>query len=374
MACGMKPWVVVIALTWFLSLQEHSSSVHGKPQVPCFFIFGDSLADNGNNNVLDTLAKVNYQPYGIDFPSGTATGRFSNGRTTVDVLSELLGFDNYIPPFAFVNGSVDILKGVNYACGAAGIRKETGKQLGARISMGRQLKNHKIIISRIVDILGKKSLAQKHLNKCLYSVGMGSNDYINNYFVPQYYHTSKKFTTEQYAEVLINQYSWEILKLYKYGARKVALVGLGLIGCTPSAISSFGTNGSACVDTLNIAAQLFNRRLVSLVDKLNSNLTDAKFIYINSFEMGSGDPAAAGFTVSNVGCCAVNEVGQCNVDHTPCKNRTEYVFWDGFHPTEALNRITAIRSYNAFNPVDTYPMDISHLVQLQINNPATPAT
>lgn len=82
---------------------------------------------------------------------------------------------------------------------------------GARISMGRQLKNHKIIISRIVDILGKKSLAQKHLNKCLYSVGMGSNDYINNYFVPQYYHTSKKFTTEQYAEVLINQYSWEIL-------------------------------------------------------------------------------------------------------------------------------------------------------------------
>lgn len=44
------------------------------------------------------------------------------------ITAELLGFDNYIPPFAFANGS-DILKGVNYACGAAGIRKETGKQL-----------------------------------------------------------------------------------------------------------------------------------------------------------------------------------------------------------------------------------------------------
>ena len=82
---------------------------------------------------------------------------------------------------------------------------------GAGISMGRQLKNHKIIISRIADILGNKRLAHKHLHKCLYSVGLGSNDYINNYFVPQYYHTSKKYTTEQYAEVLINQYSWEIL-------------------------------------------------------------------------------------------------------------------------------------------------------------------
>lgn len=85
MACGMKPLVVVIALSWVLSVQQHSSSVHGKPQVPCFFIFGDSLADNGNNNLLDTLAKVNYKPYGIDF-SGGVTGRFSNGRTTVDVL------------------------------------------------------------------------------------------------------------------------------------------------------------------------------------------------------------------------------------------------------------------------------------------------
>lgn len=153
----------------------------------------------------------------------------------------------------------------------------------------------------------------------------------------------------------------------------MALVGLGLIGCTPSAISSFGTNGSTCVDVLNIAAQQFNQRLISLVDQLNSNLTDAKFIYINSFEMGSGDPAAAGFTVSNVGCCAVNEVGQCHLDRAPCKNRTEYVFWDGFHPTEALNRITASRSYSAFSPADTYPMDISRLVQLQIN-PATLAT
>ncbi|XP_024159215.1 GDSL esterase/lipase At1g29670 isoform X2 [Rosa chinensis] len=351
MAFQVKPLAVVIALSWVLSMQQHSSSVNGKPQVPCFFIFGDSLADSGNNNLLDSLAKVNYTPYGIDFPGG-ATGRFTNGRTTIDVLS--------------------------------GIRKESGRQLGARISMDRQLKNHKITISRIADILGKKRakkhvhkslhsgvkkwLAKKYLSKCLYSVGMGSNDYINNYFLPQYHDTSKKFTTEQYAEALIKQYSQQIKKLHKYGARKVVLVGVGLIGCTPTAISA-GTNGSACVDRMNLAALQFNQRLVSLVDQLNSNLTNAMFIYINSFEMGSGDPAAAGFKVSNVGCCEVNEVGQCKFDQNPCKNRSEYVFWDGFHPTEALNQINAIRSYSsAINPADTYPMDISHLAKLKFNH------
>lgn len=56
------------------------------PQVPCFFVFGDSLVDNGNNNRILTLARANYRPYGVDFPEGSS-GRFTNGRTMVDILS-----------------------------------------------------------------------------------------------------------------------------------------------------------------------------------------------------------------------------------------------------------------------------------------------
>ncbi|KAI3498625.1 hypothetical protein L1887_34402 [Cichorium endivia] len=59
--------------------------VSSKPQVPCYFIFGDSLVDSGNNNKLKTKCKVNYSPYGIDFPEGD-TGRFTNGRTSADII------------------------------------------------------------------------------------------------------------------------------------------------------------------------------------------------------------------------------------------------------------------------------------------------
>lgn len=69
-----------------------------------------------------------------------------------------------------------------------------------------------------------------------------------------------------------------------YGARKVALVGLGEIGCTPNAIST--TNGSECVSGMNAAVQLFNNKLKSLVYELNTNLTDAKFVYIGSYGKG----------------------------------------------------------------------------------------
>lgn len=53
-----------------------------------FFVFGDSLVDNGNNNYLLTTARADAPPYGIDFPTHRATGRFSNGLNIPDIISK----------------------------------------------------------------------------------------------------------------------------------------------------------------------------------------------------------------------------------------------------------------------------------------------
>jgi len=56
-------------------------------RVPALFVFGDSLVEVGNNNFLNTLARANFYPYGIDFNQG-ATGRFSNGRSLIDFIGK----------------------------------------------------------------------------------------------------------------------------------------------------------------------------------------------------------------------------------------------------------------------------------------------
>lgn len=78
--------LLVLAMLTMLSTvaMARSKKTHTQ-QVPCFFIFGDSLVDNGNNNHILTLARANYLPYGIDFPLGVS-GRFTNGRTVVDII------------------------------------------------------------------------------------------------------------------------------------------------------------------------------------------------------------------------------------------------------------------------------------------------
>ena len=52
-----------------------------------FFVFGDSLVDNGNNNYLATTARADSPPYGIDSPTHRPSGRFSNGMNMPDIIS-----------------------------------------------------------------------------------------------------------------------------------------------------------------------------------------------------------------------------------------------------------------------------------------------
>ncbi|KAK8571002.1 hypothetical protein V6N13_094099 [Hibiscus sabdariffa] len=348
---------------WWLLFVSLLFVSNAEPQVPCYFIFGDSLSDDGNNNDLATTAKVNYSPYGIDFPKGP-TGRFTNGRTMQDIIVQLLELQEFIPPFATSSGQ-EILKGVDYASGSAGILNETGQQVGDRISMNKQLSNHQTIISRIAEMLGECS-ALKLLSKCIYAVQIGSNDYINNYFLPQYYNTSRLFTPHQYAAYLIRQYSRQIKILYNNGARMLALFGIGSIGCTPNAIALYETNGSACVEKMNSAAQLFNERLVSLVDELNTKLTDAKFTYLCP---GTRSANSLGFTVTNASCCETGSGGHlCIPDSEPCSNRSQYVFCDAFHPSDAWNEVTATEAYGTDSSTQAYPLNIKNMAKLQNNN------
>lgn len=73
-----------------LGLLVALSSVAREAEARAFFVFGDSLVDNGNNNYLATTARADAYPYGIDYPTGRPTGRFSNGLNIPDMISRLL--------------------------------------------------------------------------------------------------------------------------------------------------------------------------------------------------------------------------------------------------------------------------------------------
>lgn len=90
--------------------------------------------------------------------------------------------------------------------------------------MGLQLINHRVIVSQIAGRLGSLEKAQQYLNKCLYYVNIGSNDYINNYFRPQLYPTSHIYSPQQYAEALIQELSLNLLVYILYNNNSSSLL------------------------------------------------------------------------------------------------------------------------------------------------------
>ncbi|KAF2547607.1 hypothetical protein F2Q70_00022282 [Brassica cretica] len=203
-------FVLLASLSLVLfGLETAVSQRQQQSQVPCLYIFGDSLVDNGNNNRLLSLARANYRPYGIDFPQG-ATGRFTNGRTYVDALAQILGFRTYIPPYSRIRGQA-LLRGANFASGAAGIRDETGDNLGAHTSMNQQVNSYTSAVQQMLQYFrGDTNELQRYLSRCIFYSGMGSNDYLNNYFMPDFYSTSTDYNDKTYAESLIKNYTQQL--------------------------------------------------------------------------------------------------------------------------------------------------------------------
>ena len=78
-----------------------------------------------------------------------------------------------------------------------------------------------------------------------------------------------------------------------------------------------------------------------------------------------------GFEVVDKGCCGVgrnNGQVTCLPLQQVCDDRSKYIFWDAFHPTEAANIILARKSYNSKSHSDVYPMNIQQLARARWNS------
>lgn len=150
------------------------------------------------------------------------------------------------------------------------------------------------------------------------------------------------------------------------------------LGCLPAAITTFGEAGNnTCVERLNRDAVSFNTKLNNTSMNLTNNLPGLKLVVFdiynpllsmvtNPVENGTVfiKPQLyltntedtffslkifiylnVGFLESRRACCGTGTVETsflCNARSVgTCSNATNYVFWDGFHPSEAANRVIA---------------------------------
>lgn len=101
-----------------------------KNNVPAVIVFGDSSVDSGNNNVIATVLKSNFKPYGRDFEGGRPTGRFCNGRVPPDFIAEAFGIKRTVPAYLDPAYTIqDFATGVCFASAGTGYDNATSAVL-----------------------------------------------------------------------------------------------------------------------------------------------------------------------------------------------------------------------------------------------------
>uniref|UniRef100_A0A803LM76 Uncharacterized protein n=2 Tax=Chenopodium quinoa TaxID=63459 RepID=A0A803LM76_CHEQI len=314
------------------------------------FVFGDSNVDVGNNNYIVSLSKANNVPYGIDY--GGPTGRFTNGRTIVDILAQTLGKFGQSPPYLAptTTGSV-ILKGVNYASGGSGILNETGSSFVGRINFDAQLDYFANTKQDIITQIGEAA-TEELMNKAFFSIVIGANDFLANYLVPDIIKGHLSMTPEAFIDTMVSKFRLQLTRLYNMGARKLLVTNVGEVGCIPYERNVNLCSGNQCAAYPNELAQSYNVKLKSLFTELNNNLKGSKFVYGDAYSIFNEviyHYQSYGFENVNSPCCSNNPWDKsrglllCNPSASVCNDRSKYAFWDPFHPTEAINMIVAKR-------------------------------
>ncbi|PWA88024.1 Lipase, GDSL [Artemisia annua] len=342
-----------------------------------YFLFGDSLLDVGtNNHFKDSRARADHPYYGIDYPGSIATGRFSNGLNSADLLAWYMSDSTFSPlpfltlldhPGIFLK---DIFHGANFASGGSGILDDTGHhQYGRVVPLGEQIQQFATLRRNISEILGTGT-AELILKMSVYIISVGSNDL----FEKQMTLLQNQTDPEQLIANLTTTYAIHLQNLYDLGARKFAIIGVPPLGCCPMErhlnLTMMGGNGG-CVESMNGLAQAFHASTQSLLHNFSSANPGVFYSLGNTYNTILSiidNRRASGFQVVETACCGNGtfnaDKNGCQSGSNLCINRDEYLFWDEFHPTQAAARQAALTLAYADGPEFVTPMNFSSLARL----------
>ncbi|CAN1168179.1 GDSL esterase/lipase At5g03810 [Linum perenne] len=348
---GVVVWGASLLVLALFSLM---AAAVADPLVPSLTIFGDSVADVGNNNHLITLIRANFHPYGRDFADHRPTGRFSNGKLAIDITADFLGFNSYPPPYLSQEAENlgNVVTGVNFASGASGLLDRTAhlyvnySTLAAgAVSLSRQLENYKEYRERVESKVGTEN-SSDIFSKGIHLLSTGTSDFIQNYYVNPVLRAL--YTPDQFSDKLMKSYATFIQNLYGLGARRIGVTSLPPTGCLPAAITLFGFGSNECVERLNWDATSFNQKLNTTSQSIVEGLPGLKIVVFDIYNPLLNlikNPSDNGFVEARKACCGTGVLETaflCNaMSPGTCSNATEYVFWDGFHPSEAANNVLA---------------------------------
>ncbi|KAK8955964.1 GDSL esterase/lipase [Platanthera guangdongensis] len=160
----------------------------------------------------------------------------------------------------------------------------------------------------------RMNIGQEATNKFFaqsqYIVDLGSNDYINNFLLPLYA-DSWTYNGETFTNYVVTSFEGQLR------------------------------------ESTNKLSRMFNKKSLNLNKTFSRTLPNATFKFGDAYDVFQDlidNQETYGFSNSNDPCCKIAKIRPtltCTPLSSLCKDRSKYVFWDEYHPTDRANELIA---------------------------------
>ncbi|MCO5546704.1 hypothetical protein L7F22_000140 [Adiantum nelumboides] len=331
-------------------------------------VFGASMMDVGENAAAYPFSSAaEFPPYGLDYFNAPAA-RYSNGRVISDFISIGLGYGLMDPYLNSVNPRFS--NGVNFASSGSTARNSTSS---TSFSLNMQVRQYRLFKMKVQSVQARHRgrlrflPTPQRLSRAIHVIMQAHNDYGAVIMGASY----DPLTA---VDSVIAAFESSLRELYGMGARTMIVMNVLPLGCTPGyltlgAARSKARDKDSCVTEFNSLVDLHNAHLQQLINQLREELAwnglvlfDLNAVYIDAVR----HPSKYGIKYPMQACCGVG--GEYNVSQIPCGSKglinglevqagrcaspTEYISWDGLHPTESFAKhiAAALLSGKYFSP------------------------
>ncbi|KAL2944685.1 hypothetical protein RDABS01_033032 [Bienertia sinuspersici] len=173
--------------------------------------------------------------------------------------------------------------------------------------------------------------------------------------------------TDQLYVCLLSLKSHHLYRMYDSGARKFVIFGVAAVGCCPSQRDRNKTD--ACNEAANFWASKYNKGVQSILQQYQTQLKDFKYSLFDTYTFFLNliqQPATYGFKEEKSACCGLGNLNAkfaCTPISTYCSNRSDHIFWDLYHPTEAAARLIVGTAFDGPRKY-SFPVNVKQLVSV----------
>uniref|UniRef100_A0A0D9XNM4 GDSL esterase/lipase n=1 Tax=Leersia perrieri TaxID=77586 RepID=A0A0D9XNM4_9ORYZ len=345
-----------LVLLLLLRLVASASTARISPAT-ALFILGDSTA----SCAATTL------PLNLTLTSSSGKCLFpSTHRLLPDILAAKMG----LPPpplISTLNGTAaEAAKGVNFAVeddGGGGRGAGGGMifRMGAAVGQQVRLATETLQLLRLENAATPRD-ADTAAASAVFVVSFGTDAYARLLSRGADADASApKYGRSGFGRLLADRVARAVAELYEAGARRMAVMGVTPVGCTPRVMweGLHLVDGRSCVDEANELVEGYNARLAARLNILRTQLSGAGIVFCDMYK-GMMDiinhPARYGFDEVRKACCGLGPFGGtigCLTKEMVCPTPERHVWWDLYSPTETVTNLLANWLWSALSNSNT---------------------